>query len=228
MAPSAMCCSGGFRPGDARGGLSRAGHAAWSPRPDTGLSGGRRRQASRCFPAGSRRVYAVNGYPRDAYVDRVAAHLRPLRASESESPARPSATPVRVVLAVRHAFMRSSLALLLRHEPDVHVCAQVGDLGAAVAQIESDRPDVLLLDQQLLEGRLGYALERLRTQLVDLPVVVLGPGDSSWSADQALGAGAAAYVVRDDASEMLGAAVRAAARGERPRARLSLIAGEES
>lgn len=71
-------------------------------------------------------------------------HLAP-RLGEDESVGDASA-PIRVVLANRHALMRSGLRQLLAEEQDIEVVAQAEDLAATVTHVHSARPHVLVLD----------------------------------------------------------------------------------
>jgi two-component system, NarL family, response regulator NreC len=110
--------------------------------------------------------------------------------------------------------MRRSLRLLLDSEPDLEVIAEADDLTLVVRHVQGQRPNVLVLDLRMPGGSSVDAIRRLRAQVPSTQVVVLTMDDNPVFAQQALGAGALGFVVKDLADEELPKAVRAAAMGE--------------
>jgi two-component system, NarL family, response regulator NreC len=162
-------------------------------------------------------------------------HLAP-RLSEDES-AGEASEPIRVALANPHALMRSGLRRLLAEEQDIEVVAEAEDTAGAVAQVQSTRPHVLVLDLSTPSGSALQVLGELGEHALDTQVVVLTMNESAAFAQQALTA-ATGLVLKDHAESELTEAVRLAARGEEyvsPRVveglqvlRHSLIGGELS
>jgi two-component system response regulator NreC len=121
--------------------------------------------------------------------------------------------PIRLVLADDHASVRRSLRLLLGNEPDVRVVAEAGDLEGAVRELRGTSPNVLVLDLHM-QGVPGIeTIRRLRAQAPQTELVVVTMEPSPVFAQQALDAGAAAFVLKDRADTELPEAVRAAASG---------------
>ena len=117
---------------------------------------------------------------------------------------------VSVLIADSQAHARSAMSLLLAQEPDVVVVSEAADVDAAVSAVSACRPDVGLLDWQLprqLPGQNGgSALDDLRRASPELFVVALS--GLPEARQEALAAGADAFVSKGDPPEKLLAAVR--------------------
>ena len=120
--------------------------------------------------------------------------------------------PIRVVLANPHALMRSGLRRLLE-EQDIEVVAEAEDTAAAVAQVRSTRPHVLVLDLSMPSGSALQGLYEVGEHALDTQIVVLTMNENAAFAQQALTA-ATGLVLKDYAEHELTEAVRLAARGE--------------
>jgi DNA-binding NarL/FixJ family response regulator len=112
----------------------------------------------------------------------------------------------RVLLADDHTIVAEGLAGLLRGEFDL--VGTVGDGGALVEAARRLRPDVVVADiaMPVLSGL--DALRRLKAEGIDLKVVLLTMHADAHLASEALGAGAAGYVVKHAAGEELLRAIR--------------------
>jgi len=121
---------------------------------------------------------------------------------------------VRVVLADDHPVVREGIRSLLERAPDIVVVAEASDGGEALRLAEELAPDVLVLDMEM-PGVTGVEVAR-RLRAADSPVRVLAL--SAYDDDQyvfgLLEAGAAGYLLKDEAMEAIVAAVRGVARGE--------------
>ncbi len=126
----------------------------------------------------------------------------------------PTGSPIKVVLADDHRLRRRSLRLLLEGQNDVQVIAEAGDLFSTIRHVKGHIPHVLLLDLQVPGGASIEVIRRLRAEVPETEIVVLTIEESPAFAQQALGAGAVGYVLKDNADGELSQAVRCAARGE--------------
>ncbi|MBI5480268.1 MAG: response regulator transcription factor [Deltaproteobacteria bacterium] len=125
-----------------------------------------------------------------------------------------TAPRVRVLLVEDHQVVREGLRALLREEPDLEVVGETGDGREALRLAREVRPDVVIMDLTL-EGMSGVeAIQQLRRELPDLPVVVLSMHDDAATVDRALRAGARGYVLKGRGVASLCEALRAARRGE--------------
>ncbi len=123
-------------------------------------------------------------------------------------------TPVRVVLAINHRFLRESLCALLERDPAVEVLAEASDMSTAMRQVRDQRPQVLVLGPNVPSGPILTAIRRLRGQATDTAIVLTTMVDDPRLAHEAIAAGASAYVLADSADRGLTAAILAAAAGE--------------
>jgi two-component system response regulator NreC len=122
--------------------------------------------------------------------------------------------PISVVLADDHALMRRSLRLLLDGEEGVEVIAEASDLNSVVHHVQSDRPQVLVLDLSMPDGSSIEAIGQLRELAPETQIVALTMEENPVFAQRALAAGALGFVAKELADDELPQAVRAAARGE--------------
>jgi two-component system, NarL family, response regulator NreC len=147
-----------------------------------------------------------------------------------------SESPIRIVLADDHAAVRRNLRLLLDHEDGLEVIAEADDISTVLRHVPVHLPHVLVLDLRLPNGSSLATIRRLREQVPETEIVVLTMEESPAFAQQALEAGAAGFVVKDQADGELPTAIRRAVRGEEyvsPRVALALAglrqaAGEDA
>jgi two-component system, NarL family, response regulator NreC len=126
----------------------------------------------------------------------------------------PATLQVTVVLADDHELMRRSLRLLLDGEEGVEVIAEASNLDSVMHRVQSERPQVLVLDLGLPDGSSIEAIGQLRERAPETQIVALTMEDSPVFAQRALAAGALGFVAKELADDELPEAVRAAARGE--------------
>jgi DNA-binding NarL/FixJ family response regulator len=118
------------------------------------------------------------------------------------------------VLADDHAALRRSLRRVLDSADGVEVVAEAVDLPTAVRDVRSLRPHVLVIDLRLPNGSSIERIRQLRDQVPETEVVVLTMDESPLFAQQALDAGAVAFVLKDRANAELLTAIRRATNGE--------------
>ena len=120
----------------------------------------------------------------------------------------PSAAAQATVLVVDdHALVRTGVANIISHEPDLHVVAEAANGVEAVAAFERHRPDVTLLDLRMpvMEGVEAVRQIRLRDPLAK--VIVLTTYDTDEDITRALKAGAKAYILKDISADALVACI---------------------
>ncbi len=108
-----------------------------------------------------------------------------------------------VLIVDDHALLRTGVANIINHEPDLHVVAEAANGLEAVAAFERHRPDVTLLDLRMpvMEG--VEAVRRIRELDPLARVVVLTTYDADEDIAGALQAGAKAYVLKDIGADAL-------------------------
>jgi DNA-binding NarL/FixJ family response regulator len=121
---------------------------------------------------------------------------------------------VRVVLIDDHPVVRAGPRALLTAS-DVEVVAEGATVDEAVAAVRETRPDVVLMDLQLADGGDGVTAT---AAIAALPqptrVLILTTYDTDADILRAVEAGAAGYLLKDAAPQVLLDGVAAAARGE--------------
>ncbi len=122
---------------------------------------------------------------------------------------------IRIVVVDDHPVVRAGLRALLEMEDDLTVVGETGSEDDAVAEVERERPDLVLMDLRLdHEGSGAVAIQRLRAAGLTMPVLVLTNHDTDADILAAVEAGASGYLLKDAPPEELLPAVRAAAAGQ--------------
>jgi len=113
---------------------------------------------------------------------------------------------VSVLIADSRTHAQSAMRLLLAQEPDVFVVGEAADVDAAVAAIVTCNPDVVLLDWDLSVQNGNSVVDYLRAASPESFVIALSCLPEARQ--EALAAGADAFVSKGDPPEKLLAAVR--------------------
>ena len=120
--------------------------------------------------------------------------------------------PITVVLADDHAVVRSGLRLLLAQD-GMEVVAEAGDVESALRYVLGHKPDVLVLDLNMPGEPSLPAIPRFLEASPETRIVVLTMQEDPQFAREALGSGAAAYVLKEAADDELVQAIHAARDG---------------
>ncbi|HEX6883880.1 MAG TPA: response regulator transcription factor [Planctomycetota bacterium] len=121
---------------------------------------------------------------------------------------------LRVLLVDDHQLLREGLRRILEATGDIQVVGEADDGGAALAAVEAHHPHVVVMDVGM-HGLNGIeATQRLRRTHPGVRVVALSAHADKRYVRNMVRAGAAAYVLKESASDDLLRAVRAAAHGE--------------
>jgi DNA-binding NarL/FixJ family response regulator len=124
---------------------------------------------------------------------------------------------IRVLLVDDHPVVRRGLRAMIEDLPELVVAGEAADGAEALRVLDAlaERPAVVLMDLQMGAGMHGVEATRRITALPDPPAVLIL---TTYSTDAdilaAVEAGATGYLLKDAPPEEVGAAVRAAARGE--------------
>jgi DNA-binding NarL/FixJ family response regulator len=121
---------------------------------------------------------------------------------------------LRVLLVDDHELIRSGLRGLLQATDDIEVVGEAGDGRTAVTLARALAPDVVVMDVRMPEMDGIEATAQLAQMAASPRVLVLTTFDLDEYAFGALRSGAAAFLLKDAASDGLPQAVRDVARGE--------------
>ena len=120
---------------------------------------------------------------------------------------------IRVLLADDHSIVRDGLKRILERTPDLQVAGEAASGEAALALVKANDYDVAMLDLSM-PGLSGIDLiRRLKLEKPKLRILVLSMHGELQYAARALKAGAAGYLNKDSASELLLGALRKVAAG---------------
>ena len=122
-------------------------------------------------------------------------------------------TSIRVVLVDDQAMFRRGVSMILRSQPDLAVAGEAGNGEEAIALIERERPDVVLMDVRMpvLDGvqATRRILEAAAARGAIGPrIIVLTTFDLDADAAAAIRAGASGFVLKDADPDFLIAAIR--------------------
>lgn len=120
----------------------------------------------------------------------------------------------RVLLVEDHPMFREHLAHLINKNLGMQVCGEADNAQQAMEIIRETRPDIAIVDISL-RGASGLELIKdIKSQGIDLPVLVLSMHDENLYAERALRSGARGYITKNEASSEVIAAIRAVLAGE--------------
>ena len=123
--------------------------------------------------------------------------------------------PVRVLVVDDHAVTRAGIVhLLSMSDPALQVVGEAGSGEQAIVEWRALRPDVVLMDLQMLDGDGIDAIARIRAEDATASIVALTAFASDDLVAGAFRAGARGYLGKEASGIELARAVRAASRGE--------------
>jgi DNA-binding NarL/FixJ family response regulator len=130
------------------------------------------------------------------YTEEPVMVTQPLRQTQSEM--------IQVLIVDDHPVLRQGLMQVIDEEHDMVVCGEAEDACHALEEMESSKPDIVVVDISL-NGRSGLELVReIKARRPSLPVLVYSMYDESMYAERALRAGASGYVMkREEIAEVL-------------------------
>jgi DNA-binding NarL/FixJ family response regulator len=124
-------------------------------------------------------------------------------------------SPIRILIADDHALVREGIRRVLDEDPGFDVVAEASDGRKALESIEETNPDVAILDISMPELSGLDVARQLREERPALKVLILSMHDESEYVMRAVHAGAAGYLLKDDAGPaLLRQAVRAVHEGD--------------
>jgi DNA-binding NarL/FixJ family response regulator len=115
---------------------------------------------------------------------------------------------IRILVVDDHSVMRKALCTLLAQERDLQIVGEVGDGKLAVEMAGALRPDVVLMDIDMPAMTGIEATRAIRAEWPAIQVVSLSMSEHADQAQPMLEAGAAGYVCKTEAPEVLLAAIR--------------------
>jgi DNA-binding NarL/FixJ family response regulator len=119
----------------------------------------------------------------------------------------------KIVLVDDHPLLREGLAKLINQESGLSVCGQFEDASRAFDAIPSLNPDLAIIDLALKNSSGLELVKNIHASHPKLAMLVLSMYDESLYAERALRAGAAGYIMKQEASERILSAIRQVLKG---------------
>jgi DNA-binding NarL/FixJ family response regulator len=121
---------------------------------------------------------------------------------------------IRVIIVAEVRLYRDGIGMFLDATHDVEVAGSGADLGAALAAIEQELPDIVLLEAPTAEASL--AIRRIAEVAAATRIVALSIADDEADVLSWAEAGASGYLTREDSLATLTDVVRSVVRDEMP------------
>lgn len=122
--------------------------------------------------------------------------------------------PTRILIVDDHPLLRKGVGQLINNEKDMVVCGEAEDAHKALTAIGTTKCDVAIIDISL-GGTSGIELlKNIKVRYPKLLVLVLSMHDETVYAQRALRAGAAGYIMKQEATEKVLVALHKILNGE--------------
>lgn len=114
----------------------------------------------------------------------------------------------KVLIVDDHPAVREALTLRIDRCGDLQVCGEADDVAAALHQVETENPDVVVIDISLKTGNGIDLIKRLKTRASPPRMLVWSMYDETLYAERALRAGAMGYVSKEKETGEIITAIR--------------------
>ena len=118
-----------------------------------------------------------------------------------------------VFLVDDHEVLRIGLRTMIANEPDLSVVGEAGTASEALAGVAAQRPDVAVLDIQLIEGNGVDVCREIRSRHPEVRCLILSAFCDQRDVSAAILAGASGYVLKQRAGRDLISAIREVGEG---------------
>lgn len=123
--------------------------------------------------------------------------------------------PIRILIVDDHPLVREGLTMRLSRHSDLQVCGEAAAEEEALASIEQNAPDLVLVDISLKGGSGIELLKKIKSQYPSVKTLVISGFDESLYAERALRAGALGYLNKQESNDKLLEAIHTVLAGQR-------------
>lgn len=117
--------------------------------------------------------------------------------------------PIRILLVDDHEMVLSTMAAVMRLEPDFDVVGTATTIEGALALVDGAAPDVVVIDYRLPDGDGVSGTRQIRAAAPGVHVVMLTGMDDPATRAEAFEAGCSGFVAKGARLDELARAVRA-------------------
>ena len=114
----------------------------------------------------------------------------------------------RILIVDDHPLVRTGFAQLIGDCPDLEVCCEAADMAEALRLIDSNPPDLAIIDLSLAGGSGLDLIERVKSRNPNILMLVASMHDEALYAERVLAAGARGYINKQEAQESIIRAIR--------------------
>ncbi len=122
--------------------------------------------------------------------------------------------PIKLLIADDHALLRQGIKNVLSLEPDFDVVGEASDGDEAIKQVESLKPDIILLDVNMPRMNGLEVTRRLKATNKVVKIIILTIHDDESYVFEVIKAGAIGYLLKDIEPGMLVNAIRTVFAGQ--------------
>jgi len=113
-----------------------------------------------------------------------------------------------ILIVDDHPIVRRGIAQLIEDERDLRICGEADSPEAALELLATCQPDLAIVDLTLARANGLALIKDLQSRDAKLPVLVLSMHDEALYAERVLRAGAAGYIMKQEATEHIVDAIR--------------------
>lgn len=119
----------------------------------------------------------------------------------------------RILLVDDHPIVRQGLRMVICREHDLAVCGEASGMAEAMRAIETQRPDLVIIDLSLRDVSGIELIKRIRSEHPKLKMLVSSIHDEQFYAERVLHAGALGYVHKQESPDVIIQAIRTVLKG---------------
>ena len=126
----------------------------------------------------------------------------------------PVSHKLKVLLVDDHPITRQGMKALVNQQPNLDVCGEADNAAFAIELVGRLQPDLAIVDIALKTTNGIELTKNIKVHAPNLPVLIVSMHDEGLYAERALRAGAMGYLMKQEASEKIIAAIQRLLQGE--------------